>query len=387
MVRAGCRRGGVGAGRRARRNDSPARRRDQRLCRARLRAIAAFGGLPLDYRTDPPTVNFTGAQTVEAIRQVLDLAVQGYISYSQQATFAVTVGVGDSAPAITTSSMNQFRLPVPPGQSGTAQSTTALTTYPQGSQYNAVAYEITAGYISATAQNPEAAYRFLSEVARTPQLFSGMPARASLVADPAVIAAQGASVVTAYQQPFVARLAADVILLTQGTHIGAFLPGTLHKLFSQRHGIHRFPGPLDLLLLWVWPVPLLSSKVSPMSPNECYLSVRSIQGDDEQLARVLSNLLDNALKFTPASGSITLSLESTPEGVQVSVTDTGIGIPPEDLPRLFSRFHRGRNAAAYPGNGLGLVIARAIVADHGGQIRVDSSAAGTSVVFTLPREG
>lgn len=165
-----------------------------------LMLIAAFGGLPLDYRTDPPTVNFTDAQTVEAIRQVLDLAVQGYISYSQQATFAVTIGVGDSSPAITTSAMNQFRPPAPSGQGGSAQSTTALTTYPQGSQYNAVAYEITAGYISATAQNPEAAYRFLSAVARTPQLFSGMPARGSLVSDPAVIAAQGANVVAVYQQ-------------------------------------------------------------------------------------------------------------------------------------------------------------------------------------------
>ncbi len=71
----------------------------------------------------------------------------------------------------------------------------------------------------------------------------------------------------------------------------------------------------------------------------------------------------------------------------MSVTDTGIGIPPEDLPRLFSRFHRGRNAAAYPGNGLGLVITRAIVEDHGGQISVHSAGAGTTVVFTLPREG
>ncbi len=164
-----------------------------------LMLIAAFGGLPLDYRTDPPTVNFTDTDTVEAIRQVLDLAVQGYISYSQQATFAVTVGVGDAAPAITTNTLNQFRPPMP-GGAGASQSSAALTTYPQGSRYNAVAYEITAGYISATAQNPEAAYRFLSEVARTPQLFSGMPARASLVSDPAVIAAQGANVVAVYQQ-------------------------------------------------------------------------------------------------------------------------------------------------------------------------------------------
>ncbi len=163
-----------------------------------LMLIAAFGGLPLDYRTDPPAVNFTDEETVEAIQQVLDLAVQGYISYSAQATFSMA-GTDSSSPAITTNTMNQFR-PAMPGPDRGTQSDTALTTYPQGSRYNAVAYEITAGYISATAQNPEAAYRFLSAVARTPQLFSGMPARGSLVSDPAVIAAQGADVVAAYQQ-------------------------------------------------------------------------------------------------------------------------------------------------------------------------------------------
>jgi hypothetical protein len=74
------------------------------------------------------------------------------------------------------------------------------TMYPQGSQYGVVAYEITTGYISATAQNPDAAYHFLSAVANNPQLFSGMPARQSLVNDPAVIAAQGEEVVAIYQQ-------------------------------------------------------------------------------------------------------------------------------------------------------------------------------------------
>lgn len=163
---------------------------------------------------------------------------------------------------------------------------------------------------------------------------------------------------------------------------------TLSRLEAQ--GVERVRTPVDLCALIRQVVENFASRAE-QAGIALTLALPAgaplVQGDDEQLARVLSNLLDNALKFTPAGGSITLSLESTPEGVQVSVTDTGIGIPPEDLPRLFSRFHRGRNAAAYPGNGLGLVIARAIVEDHGGQIRVDSSAAGTSVVFTLPREG
>jgi two-component system sensor histidine kinase BaeS len=111
-----------------------------------------------------------------------------------------------------------------------------------------------------------------------------------------------------------------------------------------------------------------------------------IQADRKQIIRVLENLLDNALKFTPPGGTVTLELAGTPDSLRLSVTDTGIGIPEEDLPKLFSRFHRGRNAAAYPGHGLGLVITKAIVEDHGGQIEVESHGEGTHVAVTLPRE-
>ncbi|MEP7359890.1 MAG: sensor histidine kinase, partial [Anaerolineales bacterium] len=64
---------------------------------------------------------------------------------------------------------------------------------------------------------------------------------------------------------------------------------------------------------------------------------------------------------------------------------TGLGIPPDDLPHLFNRFHRGRNAAAYPGSGLGLAIVRAILAQHNGTVQVESTAGGTIFSLTLPR--
>ena len=162
--------------------------------------IGAYGGLPVDYRTDPPTINFTDPTTEDAIRQVLDLAANGYISYSGQSSFGG--GFNDNTDvAITTSSLNQFRgfRQGRPGASTTA-STMLTTTYPQGQQYGVVSYTITTGYISASAQNPEAAYGFLSEVSRNPQLFSGMPVRQSLVNDPTVAASQGATVVQVYQQ-------------------------------------------------------------------------------------------------------------------------------------------------------------------------------------------
>lgn len=110
----------------------------------------------------------------------------------------------------------------------------------------------------------------------------------------------------------------------------------------------------------------------------------SMVGDQTQITRMLDNLLDNAMKFTPDGGTVVLELTTTEDAVQITLRDTGIGIPESDLPKLFSRFHRGRNVAAYPGNGLGLVIAKAITEDHDGRIEVSSTGGGTCFAITLP---
>jgi signal transduction histidine kinase len=73
--------------------------------------------------------------------------------------------------------------------------------------------------------------------------------------------------------------------------------------------------------------------------------------------------------------------------VNVIVEDSGIGIPEEDLPELFSRFHRGRNVSAYPGNGLGLAIVRAIAEVHGGQVAVENTTQGARFILRLPIGG
>jgi signal transduction histidine kinase len=113
-----------------------------------------------------------------------------------------------------------------------------------------------------------------------------------------------------------------------------------------------------------------------------------VMGDQEQLKQVLINLLENALKFTPKHGLISVSLQCSENEVTLNVTDTGIGIPPEDLPHLFERFHRGRNASEYPGNGLGLAIVRAIATAHAGNVSVRSEPGhGTSASFSLPIYG
>ena len=106
--------------------------------------------------------------------------------------------------------------------------------------------------------------------------------------------------------------------------------------------------------------------------------------DDQRILQVLANLVGNALKFTPANGSITLQVEPTDGGMRVSVTDTGPGIAEENLEAVFERFWQV-GEADHRGRGLGLFISRQIVEAHGGRIWATSELGkGTTFVFTLP---
>ncbi len=103
-----------------------------------------------------------------------------------------------------------------------------------------------------------------------------------------------------------------------------------------------------------------------------------------QLQVALDNLFDNACKFTAAGGDVAIQLGQASAQVQLMVTDTGIGIPPADLPHLFNRFHRSHNATAYPGSGLGLAIVKAIIEQQGGQVTVENSPSGTRFTLQWP---
>lgn len=92
------------------------------------------------------------------------------------------------------------------------------------------------------------------------------------------------------------------------------------------------------------------------------------------LGQVLVNLLDNAMKYTPRGGVITVSVGRISNDVLIAVGDTGIGILPEDMPHIFDRFFRGSNSRSMPGTGLGLGLAKAVVNAHGGRIEVTSTA-------------
>ena len=96
-------------------------------------------------------------------------------------------------------------------------------------------------------------------------------------------------------------------------------------------------------------------------------------GDGDRLAQVLMNLISNALKFTPAGGTVRVVAAKALGGVSVSIHDSGIGIPAEELPRVFERFYQVDKARGpQRGTGLGLAIAKEIVEAHGGTITVES---------------
>jgi heavy metal sensor kinase len=109
-----------------------------------------------------------------------------------------------------------------------------------------------------------------------------------------------------------------------------------------------------------------------------------VAGDGERLRQLFANLLENGLKYTPAGGSVTVSLARHWQTVTVSVVDTGAGIAPEHLPHLFERFYRADSARAREtgGFGLGLAIAQAVVQAHGGTMTV-SSAVDEGTTFTV----
>jgi signal transduction histidine kinase len=121
-----------------------------------------------------------------------------------------------------------------------------------------------------------------------------------------------------------------------------------------------------------------------VAPNLPLLDV-----DPLRIREVLANLISNALRHTPPGGRVTAAASSTASStaasIVVTVSDTGSGITPDDLPKIFDRFYKGRASA---GSGLGLTIARNLVVAHGGEIRADSTEGkGTEITVTLPLAG
>ncbi len=125
----------------------------------------------------------------------------------------------------------------------------------------------------------------------------------------------------------------------------------------------------------------LSLNVTPGLPR--------VEGDRARLKQVVLNLLDNAIKYTPPDGAITVSAHAADGKLVCAVQDSGEGIPPDDLPYIFDKLYRARRTRGRPveGSGLGLSIAQQIIRAHGGDIAVQSELGhGSTFTFTLPAQ-
>jgi signal transduction histidine kinase len=116
-------------------------------------------------------------------------------------------------------------------------------------------------------------------------------------------------------------------------------------------------------------------------PDQC-----SIVGDKQKFQRIVMNLLENAIKFTPPGGEVFISLADNPHQIRLIFKDTGSGIPPQDISNIFDRFYRGDKSRTQSGLGLGLSLVRAIVTSFGGNITVESILdKGSIFTITLPK--
>jgi signal transduction histidine kinase len=118
---------------------------------------------------------------------------------------------------------------------------------------------------------------------------------------------------------------------------------------------------------------------------DCPSDIGAIRADPRRLTQALFNLLSNAFKFTPPGGEVTLAARRMEGGVALSVSDTGPGVPAEDIDRIFNKFERGKAPSRSGGVGLGLALVKSIVELHGGRVEIDSvSGIGTAVICFLP---
>jgi heavy metal sensor kinase len=144
--------------------------------------------------------------------------------------------------------------------------------------------------------------------------------------------------------------------------------------------LERAPLALDALVRRVYQAALPQAEGRALALGA--VEPVQVEGSGDHLERVVRNLVDNALKYTPPGGHVTLALRRAGTEAEVSVRDDGVGIPPEDLPHVFERFYRAPAVRGRSGAGLGLAIAASIVRAHGGHLSVDS-APGRGSTFTV----
>lgn len=180
------------------------------------------------------------------------------------------------------------------------------------------------------------------------------------------------------------------IILTQSDRLNLIIEDLLELSKIESGRVSFKQDPIDIRNV----IERTLSMIKPLADKKGHRLVSVIDdqlptlaGDEDRLVQVLTNLLDNAVKYTPEQGTITVAAHSTPQQLELSVTDTGIGIPEQDRPRVFERFYRVDKARSRElgGTGLGLAIVKHIVEGHGGQVWVEGNhPSGSRFVVRLP---
>ncbi len=160
----------------------------------------------------------------------------------------------------------------------------------------------------------------------------------------------------------------------------------LSRIESGRVPLKMSPtSPIRLISQAVERLALQAERARLEISIHCPNDLSPVLADERRLAQVIVNLLHNAIKFTPAGGRIELRAEHDGDHILFSVKDNGVGIPSEDLPRIFERFYKTDRARSSGGTGLGLAIARHLVEAHGGRIWVESlEGQGSTFSFSIP---
>jgi signal transduction histidine kinase len=161
----------------------------------------------------------------------------------------------------------------------------------------------------------------------------------------------------------------------------------LSRVEARAYTLHL--EPLDVSVLAATVIkrlgPLAASHDISLS-SQIASDLPQIHGDQDRLVQVLTNLVSNALQYTPPGGRVTISAERAAAAMRISVRDTGAGIAADHLARIFDRFYRvdkSRSRQSGGGSGIGLTIARALVEAHGGRIRAESEGPGRGSTFTF----
>src|SRR5215216_1990689 len=161
----------------------------------------------------------------------------------------------------------------------------------------------------------------------------------------------------------------------------------LSKIESGRFSLNRSPvAPCDLLSSASQRMQLQAERANLRLRMECADDLPNVHIDSQRLEQVLVNLIHNSVKFTRSGGEVILSAQAGIGEVRFGVRDTGVGIPAEDIPRIFERFYRVDKSRTGSGTGLGLSIAKHIVEAHKGKIWAESvEGKGSRFYFTIPR--